>query len=156
MVFLVATTSLHCQQSTARTATPERRPLERRTLVPFLTDFGNSTLCWNTTELAFGPVAKRFLDKILVGRIFFHILILDCLGCSLLILEAIYRGDPDIAILLGPGGSERFLLKSLQVLKNKAASCHWARVAHAKEETSQAVFSVKQLIFFQSVGRVWT
>ena len=24
----------HCQQSTARTATPERRPLERRTLVP--------------------------------------------------------------------------------------------------------------------------
>ena len=24
----------HCQQSTAQTATPERRPLERRTLVP--------------------------------------------------------------------------------------------------------------------------
>ena len=32
MAFLVATTSF--QQSTARMATPERRPLERRTLVP--------------------------------------------------------------------------------------------------------------------------
>ena len=34
MAFLVATTLRHCQQSTARTATPERRPLERRMLVP--------------------------------------------------------------------------------------------------------------------------
>ena len=32
----------HCQQSTARTATPERRPLERRTLVPISKVFEES------------------------------------------------------------------------------------------------------------------
>ena len=57
MAFLVPLR--HCQQSTAQTATPERRPLERRTLVPTNTTSWLYLASWNLLDSQLSWVCKR-------------------------------------------------------------------------------------------------
>ena len=89
MVFLVAIR--HCQQSTTWTATPERRPLERRTLMPIMVPFVKATFVLATfvhirfilnlpkifwtpnfwTQICFGPIfILKFFDYIFLDLIF--------------------------------------------------------------------------------------